>query len=200
MAKNFNDSSKNQTRTPIRVSSVFNPWPRLAFTALAVLHNGRGSFALARGAESLPQMEVHEAADYLTRISPPNEPVAVCVWDQWAELYWRVPRPAPTRCVAPQCFYGFQQELFDEWVQAMLANPPSLIVADGSLLGPTCVNSKYDNTEFRPPPGDPFYTLRQLVNDDYIEIHRIGDLCFLARRGGSHELHSASSRIHRPSP
>jgi len=86
--------------------------------------------------------------------------------------------------VAPQCFYGFQQELFDEWVQAMLADPPSLIVADGSLLGPTCVNSKYDNTEFRPPPGDPFYTLRHLVEDDYIEIHRIGDLCFLARRGG----------------
>jgi hypothetical protein len=164
-----------------------------AFTAVAVLHNGRGLFALARGEESLPQMEVHQAAEYLSQITSPNETVAVCVWDQWAELYWRVPLPAPTRCVAPQCFYGFQQELFDEWVQAMLANPPSLIVADGSLLGPTCVNSKYDNTEFRPPPGDPFYALRQLVKDDYVEIHRIGDLCFLAHRGGNHDLNSASS-------
>jgi hypothetical protein len=80
----------------------------------------------------------------------------------------------------------------------MLADPPALIVADGSLLGPTCVNSKYDNTEFRPPPGDPFYTLRHLVEDDYIEIHRIGNLCFLARRGGTHDPHSAI--ISSPSP
>jgi hypothetical protein len=165
----------------------------LAFVFLAILFNARGLLALASGQELVHRTEVRQAADSLSQITSPNEPVAVCVWDQWAELYWRVPRPGVTRCVAPQCFYGFQQELFDEWVQAMLAHPPDLIVADGSLLGPSCINSKYDNTEFRPPPGDPFYTLRQRVNDDYFEIERIGDLSFLARRGGSHDAQPGSA-------
>jgi hypothetical protein len=158
------------------------------FTATAVVLNGRGFMREASRPDS-PRVAIRQAADYLNDIAPPNATVPVCVWGHWAELWWRVPRPSVTRCIAPQCFYVINREMFDEWVQAMIDRPPDLIVADASMIGPLSWNSPYDNTEFRPPPGHPLYHLRHLVDENYVEIRRIDDLSFLARRNGPNDPH-----------
>lgn len=159
-----------------------------AFTAMAIVLNVRGFVREARRSDS-PRLAIREAVDYLNQISTPNSTVPVCVWGQWAELWWRAPRPSVSRCIAPQCFYVINREMFDEWVQTMINRPPDLIVADGSLIGPLSHYSPYDNTEFRPPAGHPLYQLRQMVDENYVEIHRIDDLSFLARRNGPNDPH-----------
>jgi hypothetical protein len=160
----------------------------IAFTAMAVVLNVRGFIKESRREDS-PRAAIREAVDYLNQISTPDSIVPVPVWGQWAELWWRAPRPSVSRCFAPQCFYVINRDMFNEWVQAMIARPPDLIVADGSLIGPLSHHSPYDNTEFRPPAGHPLYQLRQMVDTHYVEIHRIDDLSFLARRNGPNDPH-----------
>jgi hypothetical protein len=160
----------------------------IAFASMGIVLNVRG---LVRETfrEDPPRVAIQQAADYLNQITTPDQPVPVPVWGKWAELWWRVPRPPVSRCFAPQCFYVIQRDMFEEWVKTMIDQPPPLIVADESLIGPLSHNSPYDNTEFRPPAGHPLYHLRQLVDEDYVEIHRIEDLSFLARRNGPFDPH-----------
>jgi hypothetical protein len=160
----------------------------IAFTAMSVVLNVRG-FVKEYRREDSPRIAVKSAADYLNQISTPDSIVSVPVWGQWAELWWRAPRLPVSRCFAPQCFYVINREMFDEWVQAMIDRPPDLIVADASLIGPLSRFSPYDNTEFRPPQGHPLYHLRDLVDQNYVEIQRIDDLSFLARRNGPNDPH-----------
>jgi hypothetical protein len=160
----------------------------IAFTAMAVVLNVRG-FARETLRDDPPRVAIKQAADYLNQITTPDEPVPVPVWGQWAELWWRAPRPPVTRCFAPQCFYVINREMFEEWVKTMIDRPPPLIVADESLIGPLSHGSPYDNTEFRPPAGHALYHLRDLVDENYVEIKRIDDLSFLARRNGPFDPH-----------
>jgi len=158
----------------------------ISFTVMGVVVNARGFVREALRPDS-PRVAVRQAVDYLNRTTLPDTPVPVCVWGNWAELWWRAPRPSVTRCIAPQCFYVINREMFDEWVQAMIDRPPPMIVADASLIGPLSFYSPYDNTEFRPPAGHPLYQLRNFVDQNYVEIHRIDDLSFLARRHGPYD-------------
>jgi hypothetical protein len=160
----------------------------LAFVTMGVVVNARGFIREARRDDS-PLVTIRQAVDYLNQTTTPDTPVPVVVWGNWAELWWRAPRPSVTRCIAPQCFYVINREMFDEWVQAMIDRPPNLIVADASLIGPLSRYSPYDNTEFRPPAGHPLYQLRNRVDENYVEIHRIDDLSFLARRDGPYDPH-----------
>jgi hypothetical protein len=160
----------------------------IAFTVMAVVLNARGFVREVRRNDS-PRVAIQQAVDYLNQVSTPDSIIAVPVWGQWAELWWRAPRPSVSRCFAPQCFYVINREMFEEWVQAMIDRPPGLIVADASLIGPLSRYSPYDNTEFRPPPGHPLYQLRNLVDENYVEIYRIDDLSFLARRNGPFDPH-----------
>src|SRR5262249_38526844 len=86
---------------------------------------------------------VNNAAAHLDRLTTPETPVPICVWGNWTELYWRVPRPSVSRCIAPFCFDEIQPEIFDEWVQAMLAQRPPLLVTDRWMLGPSSVSSRH---------------------------------------------------------
>lgn len=160
----------------------------IAFTAMSAVLNVRGFIKESRREDS-PRAAIQEAVDYLNEISTPDSIVSVPVWGQWAELWWRAPRRPVSRCFGPQCFYVINREMFNEWVQAMIDHPPDLIVADGSLIGPLSRYSPYDNTEFRPLPGHPLYQLRDLVDHNYVEIRRIDDLSFLARRNGPNDPH-----------
>ncbi len=160
----------------------------IALPALAIVVNGRG-FMRQTLRDDSPRAAIARAADFLEQNTRLDSPVPVCVWQPWCELYWRVPRPSVTRCIAPHCFYVIQRELFDEWVQAMIDRPPDLIVADGSLLGPMSSHWPYLDPHFRPPAGHPLYHLRRLVDENYVEIYRIDDLSFLARRNGPNDPH-----------
>ncbi len=76
------------------------------------------------------------AAAYLNATLPPGEPVLVATWDRWAELYWRVRRPSPSRQVVPFNLAETRSELFAEWADDVLAHPPDWIVTDDSTFGP----------------------------------------------------------------
>jgi hypothetical protein len=158
----------------------------IAATAMAVVVNGRGFLSQTFRIDS-PRRAIARAVDFLDQTTRSDSPVPVCVWQPWSELYWRIPRPSVSRCIAPYCFYIIQREMFDEWVQAMIDRPPALIVADGSLVGPSASHWPYQDPQFLPPAGHPFYQLRQMVDENYIEIHRIDDLSFLARRNGPND-------------
>jgi hypothetical protein len=160
----------------------------IAFAAMAIVLNVRG-FARETLRDDPPRVAIQQAADYLNQITTPDERVPVPVWGQWAELWWRAPHPPVTPCFAPQCFYVINREMFEEWVRTMIDRPPPLIVADESLIGPLSHGSPYDNTEFRPPAGHALYHLRDLVDENYVEIKRIDDLSFLARRNGPFDPH-----------
>ena len=76
------------------------------------------------------------AAAYLNATVPPGEPVLVATWNRWAELYWRVRRPSPSRHVVPFNLAETRRELFAEWAEDVLARPPEWIVTDDSTFGP----------------------------------------------------------------
>jgi hypothetical protein len=110
---------------------------------------------------------IADASDYLNRTTPRDVPVLMNLWGDWAELYWRAPRPAPSLPiphVVPQDRYG-------EWVSETVASPPKLIVTDG--------------TPWRPidGPADPkdLERLQRLLDRKYKQVERIGELMFLAR-------------------
>ncbi|MEX0677470.1 MAG: hypothetical protein WD063_10375 [Pirellulales bacterium] len=75
-----------------------------------------------------PQTAVLEAARFLRRATSDTTPVVVHVWLDGAELYWRVPRPAPSFAIP----HVLPRELFDQWAAATLAHPPEFIVWDGT--------------------------------------------------------------------
>jgi hypothetical protein len=72
--------------------------------------------------------QLEAAVEYLDRNVAPQRPTLVHVWGDWAELYWRVPRPAASFSI-PHVLPG---ELFDTWAKATLADPPEFVVWDGT--------------------------------------------------------------------
>lgn len=72
--------------------------------------------------------QLEAAVEYLNRNVPPQTPTLVNVWGDWAELYWRVPRPAPSFSIP----HVLPRDLFDTWAEATLAQPPDLVVWDGT--------------------------------------------------------------------
>ena len=153
----------------------------VSYTLVVAVASSAWSFLRERSlpwGESPAKSAVKEAAAYLERLTTPEMPVPICVWNDWAELYWRTPRPSVTICIAPTLFNEIHPRAFDEWVKAMLAQKPPLLVTDRWMLGPTSESLLHLGV-----PGFP--QLKEMVDRDYVVIHRIRDLCFLAVRGGS---------------
>jgi hypothetical protein len=111
---------------------------------------------------------IEKAVAYLNRTAPPAVPVVMNLWGDWAELYWRSPRPAPSLPIP----HVVPTDRYSEWVDATLANPPRLIVTDG--------------TPWRPIDGpgdaDDLERLRRLIDAEYREVQRINGLIVLARK------------------
>ncbi len=141
--------------------------------------------------ESHARLRVTEAAAYLERLTAPKMPVPICVWNDWAELYWRTHRPSVSTCVAPLLFDELHPRVFSEWVGAMLAQRPPLVVTDYSMLGPTSESIRHLST-----PGFP--QLKEMLDRDYVTIRRIDDLCFLALRGGPFDRRAGEADSSRP--
>jgi hypothetical protein len=79
---------------------------------------------------------IDQAARFLEEQSSPQAKMPVCVWGDWAELYWRVPRPSVSRCVMPICIAEIEPALFADWVAALVKTRPPLLVVDGTVLRP----------------------------------------------------------------
>lgn len=141
--------------------------------------------------ESPTRLRVEVAAAYLERLTTPEMPVPICVWGDWAELYWRTPRPSVSKCIAPYFFDEIHPRVFNEWVEAMLAQRPPLVVTDGTMLGPTSESSRHLRT-----PGFP--RLKEMLDQDYVTIRRIDDLCFLALKGGPFDRREGETDSSRP--
>lgn len=114
-----------------------------------------------------PQTAVLEAAGFLEHASGENTPLVAHVWLDRAELYWRVPRPAPSFAI-PHVLPG---ELFDQWAEATLADPPEFIVWDGT---------PWEGID-GPPSADVAKRLESLLATRYRKIKQFGDLAVYRR-------------------
>jgi hypothetical protein len=111
--------------------------------------------------------QIAEAAQYVNQTTLPDEPVLMNLWGDWAELYWRSPRPAPSLPIP----HVVPSDRYSQWISDTLAAPPRLVVTDGTPWQPI------------DGPADPrdLERLQQFLTN-YREVNRIGELVFLARR------------------
>lgn len=126
------------------------------------------------------------AAAYLNATVPPGETVLVATWNRWAELYWRVRRPSPSRQVVPFNLAETRPELFAEWAEDVLAHPPEWIVTDDSTFGPGVSDEVLASraSGFGGPAlvGTPaFDRLRAFVRREYTVHVTAADLSILRR-------------------
>ena len=133
---------------------------------------------------------VRSVATDLNRLIPPGEIAPVCVWSQWAELLWRVRRPSLTPALVPILFLDMAPDLFDQWVAAMLAHPPNIVVFDYWGMGPS--SRAREMYKGRPRLNE----LQKMLGGDYVEIRRWDDLYVLARRGGPYDPAANSDPSH----
>jgi hypothetical protein len=75
---------------------------------------------------------IEQASVFLQRETLPDQPVLMNVWLDWAELYWRVPRPAPALSIA----HVVPRDRYEEWLEITRAAFPEWIVTDGTPWEP----------------------------------------------------------------
>jgi hypothetical protein len=141
--------------------------------ALAALHEAYSAARNVRDywAGTHPRAVVDDAAGWLAAGTREETPVVVHVWGDWAELYWRVPRRSPSFSMP----HVLPPILFNDWIQATLAEPPEVICWDG--------------TSWEPIVGaaDPALVERwtSLMKQQYVEAGRVGSLLILRRKPAS---------------
>jgi hypothetical protein len=135
-----------------------------------------------------PVAAIQEAADFLNAKTDTSVVVPICVWGNWAELYWRVPRSSVTSCTVPPCIAEIEPTRFQSWVAAMIEQKPPLIVADSCLLYPPGAHARGHldcaSAEWLASIGP----VQEMIDADYQVIYRHGNanlegtLSVLARR------------------
>jgi hypothetical protein len=120
-----------------------------------------------------PRVAIRQAADYIDRTTTPDTPVLMNLWGSWAELYWRAARPAASLSVP----HVIPKDRYDDWLRANLASPPKWIVTDGTPLEPIDGGREYTASKNR------LEQWQRMIEQNYVEVKRIGDLKFLVRRG-----------------
>ncbi|QEL21001.1 hypothetical protein [Limnoglobus roseus] len=96
----------------------------------------RDMLAVGEKSPHVERTQIRYVAEYVRAKIPADQTVLVSVWGPWAELYWQVPRPAPSRHVIPFNLAETRPEFFEEWAEDVLRNPPDWVIADDSLFGP----------------------------------------------------------------
>jgi len=176
-------SATREIRRGIRVLLV-------AYAVVAVGFNAFDNYQLAKDyrmrSPSNARTQVTYTGEFFDLLIPQNELVVVCVWGNWAELYWRVPRPSPSRHIIPWNLAETRPEFFDEWARDVLANLPEWIVTDNSLLGPGVTDEEIrkhsDPFGARAMLTTPsFAKLRAIVRSDYEVVNGMGG-CFVLKR------------------
>jgi hypothetical protein len=120
-----------------------------------------------------PANDVAKVEQFLTANTSPATPILVNVWGDSAELYWRVPRPAPSLAIP----HVIPSDRYGAWAQATLDRLPQWIVTDG--------------TPWEPIDG-PLVDSRAIalrnelvaaIERDYNEVQRFGNVRILRRNG-----------------
>jgi hypothetical protein len=70
------------------------------------------------------------AVDQVDALAWPREPVAVYVWGDHSELYWRIDRPLVSYSI-PQVLPA---KMLDEWADAVLKQPRVIVVVDRAFF------------------------------------------------------------------
>lgn len=152
--------TKNATRIVLRGVLVIS-------VTVAVMQNLYGfaqwKFAKLNGSDH--QTPILDAAAFLDESTDDDTPVAMYVWLDNAELYWRVRRESGTSPI-PQVL---TEDRLEVWSQYVIEHKTPLIVVDPSF-------------DSRESDSEHFHQLKQVLIDDYVEIRRFGDMRFLARR------------------
>jgi hypothetical protein len=110
-------------------------------------------------------VRIERVAEELRRRTDADAPLPMYVWLDWAELYWRVPRPA-VKWSVPQVL---PDEMLDRWAEGVLKTRPPMIVYDASF-------------EAREAESPHLERLREVLRRDYQVICRADDLRVVARR------------------
>jgi hypothetical protein len=140
-----------------------------AAIVIAVVFNIQGAAKAMRDlrAGTHPWKAIADAVEYLDRTTRPDEPVLMNLWGDWAELFWRARRPAPSLPIP----HVVPSDRYTAWISAVRANPPSTIVTDGTPWQPI---------DSRAAPGD-VRRLQRMIDNEYEEVRRIGPLVFFTR-------------------
>lgn len=115
---------------------------------------------------------LQQASEFLQRETLPQQAVLMNVWLDWAELYWRVPRPAPSLTIP----HVVPRDRYEGWLAETRAAMPAWIVTD--------------NTPWEPVDGSLVEESVRRMRDDfaakiereYILVRQIDGLRILKRR------------------
>jgi hypothetical protein len=116
---------------------------------------------------------IAEAEEFIRRQTAADTPVVVNVWLDWAELYWRVPRPAPSLSVP----HVVPRDLYGEWLEKTSRGMPAWIVTDGTAWEPIDGPLMDEQARMR---RDEFVGQ---IEREYAEMKRIEGLRILRRKG-----------------
>jgi hypothetical protein len=117
---------------------------------------------------------IEEATIFLNRETKSDTSVLVNVWLDWAELYWRVPRPAPSLSIP----HVVPRDLYGRWLSETTMAMPEWVVTDATpwepIDGPlTDANEKEALDQFV-----------AALDRDYALKKQFGQLRILRRKGG----------------
>lgn len=119
-----------------------------------------------------PRIEhLQQIAESLNVPGDLQRPLAMYVWLDWAELYWRVSRPG-VRWSVP---HVLPDDLFDQWAEEVLRSRPEQFVYDASFLERVSTN----------PLGQ---RLLATLQKDYVVVRQVDDLRVLKRHDQHKDL------------
>ncbi|GAB4148519.1 MAG: hypothetical protein Tsb009_22350 [Planctomycetaceae bacterium] len=144
---------------------------------LAVLQNayGIGKWYVTRNQETNSRRRVMEIAKALRELTEADTPVAMYVWLDHAELYWRVPRNSGTYSIP----HVLPDSRLEEWAREILSSKIPFLVIDESF-------------ETRSSSGKQFQKLKQVLQKDYREIRRFGSVRIFQRGSQVPELKTSN--------
>jgi hypothetical protein len=116
---------------------------------------------------------IAEAEEFIRRQTAADTPMVVNVWLDWAELYWRVPRPAPSLSIP----HVVPRDRYSQWLEETLRTMPPWIVTDGTAWEPIDGPLIDEQARLR---RDEFVGR---IENEYAEVQRIGGLRVLRRKG-----------------
>ena len=136
-------------------------------TAVIVLGVARNGYAAGewRNRYRHRETQLAQIAETLNAPADLKQPLPMYVWLDWAELYWRVPRPGVKWSVP----HVLPDDLFEIWVEEVLRSRPEQFVYDASFSGRVSTSRGAQR-------------LHEFLQRDYVVIQQADDLRVLARR------------------
>lgn len=144
----------------------------LAMCLLGELYSGaKAARDLRQGTHAWNALD--EAVKFLDRHTTRETPVLVHVWLDWAELYLRAPRPAPSLSIP----HVVPRDRYREWLDETSRALPEWILTDGTPWEP--IDGPL--TDADAIAARDHFAAR--IDRDYYQVQRTGNLRILRRKG-----------------